>query len=300
MPIDPFHISRVVVAFDGSEPSHTALRLGTEFAVARGADLLLVCAVEVSIDPTWTGAFGETAHKALTTAARTAAATLDEARVSQLVRTGHAPTALLEITRPGDLLVTGTHGHRPVVGVLLGSTSSSLITHAHCPVLVARPTTIAASAPVVVGVDGSRAAHGALRMAADEADRLRVPLRAIAAVPPVIDAAGMVSGPDDATLRAAESRLAEAVAGLRQDRPDLVIDMVVSQTHPVETLLRASHDAGLLVLGSRGRGPIKSALLGSVSRDVAQRAACSVLVVRPFDNAASSEIHQRHDAMSSS
>ena len=39
--------------------------------------------------------------------------------------------------------------------------------------------------------------------------------------------------------------------------------------------------AGLIVMGSRGRGPLKRALMGSVSDSVVRHAHCPVLVVRP-------------------
>jgi len=50
---------------------------------------------------------------------------------------------------------------------------------------------------------------------------------------------------------------------------------------PADTLVAASEDADLLVIGSRGLHGFRA--LGSVSEKVAHRAESSVLVVRPFD-----------------
>jgi nucleotide-binding universal stress UspA family protein len=88
------------------------------------------------------------------------------------------------------------------------------------------------------------------------------------------------------------------VAGLHADRPDLVVETDVKQGHPVDVLVNATRHAGLLVLGSRGRGPIRSVLLGSVSREVAQRARCSVLVVRPAPRHSNvpDQTHESHTA----
>ncbi|WP_327049418.1 universal stress protein [Microbispora sp. NBC_01189] len=51
--------------------------------------------------------------------------------------------------------------------------------------------------------------------------------------------------------------------------------------HPVDALIQASRTADLLVVGSRGRGALGSAMLGSVSRGVLHHADCPVAVVRP-------------------
>jgi nucleotide-binding universal stress UspA family protein len=50
---------------------------------------------------------------------------------------------------------------------------------------------------------------------------------------------------------------------------------------PAEHLVQLSEDAGLLVVGSRGRGGVRSTLLGSVALHCATSAACPVVVVHP-------------------
>jgi nucleotide-binding universal stress UspA family protein len=51
-----------------------------------------------------------------------------------------------------------------------------------------------------------------------------------------------------------------------------------------EELARAAADrkAALLVVGSRGRGSVRAALLGSVSAEVTRRAGCPVVIVPPL------------------
>ncbi len=273
---------RVVTAFDGSTPSWEALRVAVEEASARGLALHVVAAVDVeAAGPdalrTWTA----TTQDAVERARAWAAGPLGAHRVTTLSRVARPVDLVLGACRDDDLLVIGSHGHRPVTRMLLGSTSTAVATHAPCPVLVVRGTRPRVDDPVLVGVDGSATASAAVTFAADAADRYGVPLRALVAIPPAVDARGFVSGPDDPAVAGATATLAEAVAGLGEDHPDVDVEQLVVQTHPVEALLRHARGARLVVVGSRGLGGVRAMLLGSVGREMLQRAPCQVAVVRP-------------------
>lgn len=275
-------LTRVVVAYDGSAPARAALEIGLDEAVDRGVPVHLVTAVDPG--PAVDGSVPlllATAQRAAQEAAQQASGVLGEDRVSHAVEVGAAAAVVLAACRPEDLLVLGSHGHRPVARMLLGSTSTTVATHAVCPVMIVRGVRPRPDAYVLVGVDGSATSTRALRLGADEADRHQVALRAVIAVPPVVDAYGFVSGPDEPRLVEAQVVLAESVAGLRQDYPDLVVEPLVVQTHPVEALMRHARVARLVVVGSRGRGGIASMLLGSVSREMLLRAPCAVALARP-------------------
>ena len=71
------------------------------------------------------------------------------------------------------------------------------------------------------------------------------------------------------------ANLAQAVAAL----PNESVESEILEGDPAHRLAESSADLALLVLGSRGYGPVRSVLLGSVSADVARTAACPVLVV---------------------
>ena len=74
----------------------------------------------------------------------------------------------------------------------------------------------------------------------------------------------------------AEADLRAAVDGLGDD-VDSVIDILVND--PVDGLLAAARHVDLLVIGSRGHGHLRAAILGSVSHSVSQHAPCPVIIL---------------------
>jgi nucleotide-binding universal stress UspA family protein len=278
------NVSRVLVGYDGSPSGESALTAAIFEAAARHAALRVVHAVEVPARlPVYEDAYRRVAREAVVLAARRAAAVLGGPRVTWHVDVASPSVLLLSQARPEDLLVVGSHGHRPVARMLLGSTGAAVAAHAPCPVLVVRGPRVRQAGPVVVGVDGSAVSSAAVAFAADVAVREGTTLRAVLAVPPGTDALGFVVGPDDPEVTEARAALAEAVAGLAVEHPDLDVERVLVQTHPVEALLRASRAARLLVVGSRGLGGLRGMVLGSVSREALLHASCPVAVVRPAE-----------------
>ena len=142
---------------------------------------------------------------------------------------------------------------------------------------------------IVVGVDGSDGSDEAVDWAADLAARSRRALTVLhTEAPPVPwNAVGYTGDLSAApTLResvlAAGGRITDAASERARTRhPDLELGAVTGTVDPRRGLVEASHRAHLIVLGSRGRGPLASVLLGSVSREVSRSAACPVVVIRP-------------------
>ncbi|UGQ12687.1 universal stress protein [Yinghuangia sp. ASG 101] len=134
------------------------------------------------------------------------------------------------------------------------------------------------SAHVIVAVDGSPAADNAVDWAADEAalrgTRLEV-LHAWEWKP--------YEGHEwygEQLLGVSDDILEAAVTRARARRPELAITATVDHGVAEEVVGRAGDRAGLLVMGSRGRGGFTGMLLGSVSRSVAAEGRCPLLVVR--------------------
>jgi nucleotide-binding universal stress UspA family protein len=140
---------------------------------------------------------------------------------------------------------------------------------------------------VVVGLDGSADAETALRYAVEEAARRGSGVRAVTALePPEVwaFAAGITPVPDSEVIRAEmRDRTTSAVEDIRERLPEhlravpIAVDAVAGRAVPV--LVEESLGADLLVVGHRGRGGLRSRVLGSVGLGCVLHAACPVTVV---------------------
>lgn len=131
---------------------------------------------------------------------------------------------------------------------------------------------------IVVGVDGSDHGNSALRWALDEAEVHGSEVLAVFAWQlPFIDIPGAFDRGEMEDL--AKDFLVKAVAAV-EPAPTVPMNLQVAQGDVSETLIRASEEADLLVLGSRGRGGFAGLHLGSVSQECVTHAYCPVVVVR--------------------
>ena len=141
---------------------------------------------------------------------------------------------------------------------------------------------------VVVGVDGSVSAQGALAWAAAEAASRQCPLRIVHAFSwPMIGNPLDMAFVGDMNLglqSAAEGILIEAEAHARGLAPDIKVTANLFIGPAAATLLNEAQDADLVVVGSRGVGGFRGLLVGSVSSTVAAHAPCPVIVVHPHRN----------------
>lgn len=132
--------------------------------------------------------------------------------------------------------------------------------------------------PVVVGVDGSEVSALALRVAAQEARETDAPLRVVHAW--LVTDPGLPLEHAPRLDSATEEQLAER---LHEHVVDAVGDAAaqerVTYGYPGRVLAEESEDAALVVVGSRGLGAVRSALLGSMSAYVLDHARCPVMVV---------------------
>jgi nucleotide-binding universal stress UspA family protein len=145
-----------------------------------------------------------------------------------------------------------------------------------------------ATGTVVVGVDGSPESRAAIEFALQEAMRRRAGVRVIAAAQlpeywTIAYGTADLPSPEDViadTKRLARQTLDEVVnAHPELAAVEFTVEAVAGQPGPV--LVDASEGADLLVIGHRGRGAVRSALLGSVGLHCVLHATCPTTVVRP-------------------
>ena len=140
---------------------------------------------------------------------------------------------------------------------------------------------------IVVGVDQSPGAKAALGFALEEARLRHGKLRVVHAWQfGYIGATGLegdlpvVGGDLDDVRRAATANVNAIVAEAAAGADGVEIETRIGQGAPAAVLIGESRRAELLVVGSRGHGGFASLLLGSVSQQCAQHAACPVVIVR--------------------
>lgn len=300
------HDDVVLVGVDGSAASLHALDWAAAQARTHGRSLRIICSYSL---PSFTAASLDGGYAALDDSAiqEGARAVLAEARgrvashgldVTATVATGDAAGVLVELSHDVALVVVGTRGRGGFADRLLGTVSSALPAHAHCPTVVVPlrshgpGVVLPDDAPlppvepvrrIVVGIDGSPQADLALRCAIQEAEVWGAELTAVAGVP-VGAGTGVL-----AWLPAAvdhEQVLADAAVGLDVvvdralvDHPDLTVKRHVLDGTGAELLTEFSTATDLIVVGSRGRGGFAGLLMGSTSQAVLHHAVCPVMVV---------------------
>jgi nucleotide-binding universal stress UspA family protein len=196
-----------------------------------------------------------------------------QASADRVIEHGDTALRLASVASDKDarLIVVGTRRRSIASAALLGSVSATLSVRAPCPVVVvpdAEPEHGRGAGGIVCGVDGSNAAAAVAVTAAGLARALDVSLTLVSADAPHADGAWSERA---LTAASAHARVA----------PQL--DWVTAVGDPAHELARVAfeHDAALLVVGSRGRGPLRSAMVGSVSARLTRLASCPVVIVPP-------------------
>jgi nucleotide-binding universal stress UspA family protein len=197
---------------------------------------------------------------------------------------GGSPGAVLTVLAEKeqfDAIVIGSP-HRGTLGrVLIGSVARNLLNGAPCGVVVA-PKGYAEREhdtfrTIAVGYDGTPEAKQALRRSEELARPSNATIRIVTVVSLPTAPPGGVGYTPTPVPADPDKILNEAVKSVD---PKLGAETRRLEGSPAISLIRECEDGvDLLVLGSRGYGPLARVLLGSVSRHVAQEAACPVWVV---------------------
>jgi len=281
----------IIVGIDGSPESDAAVNWAAHDAAIRGLPLTVVH-VESPAAATWSQApvleespeeqqaEGRSLLAHASAIARDAIA--DTARVHIAGELLSSPTpvpTLVDQSKDAELIVVGSRGRGALSRSLLGSVSSGLIRHAHCPVALIRDEDPQLPDPVLVGIDGSTS-DLATAIAFEEASLRNVELIALHTWNDIDMNA--IPGYDWSPTTAKEGHLlAEALAGWQQRYPNVSVQNRLVSDRAAHALVDASQSAQLVVVGSHGSGALAGMLLGSVSNAVVQAVQRPVIVARP-------------------
>jgi nucleotide-binding universal stress UspA family protein len=272
-------VETIVLGFDGNEASIVALDWVAERAASRPThvEIVLIGGTLLQVD------FGRDAG--LIEAERRLRDRAPDAEVESHRFTGKMPDALLERARGADLLAVGARRGRAVWSSPSRWMPLRVASGSRTPVVVVPDDWDPTTGRVVVGLDDDDSSVSAADFAAREAAISQTPLTLVHTWtmprPQMEGSVALLASPIEA--RAVQRRiLREAAARAQGAHPDLVIEQILEQSNPASALLRAAHQASLLVLGTHHRGPWTGAVLGSIGQDVLSQCRTPVCVV-PHD-----------------
>ena len=178
-----------------------------------------------------------------------------------------------------------------------GTIGTSTVT-TPAPQVVRHPT----KGAIVVGIDGSPGSRAALEYACDEAAMRGLPIAVVVAwTPPEVWVTPYPLVPSAYDMQGAAVELATTevdevlAARARRGASTPTVELVAASGPAAVVLERLSADAGMLVIGHRGRGAIASRLIGSVGLSAVVHAECTVVVVRPpQDEGLEADEHDSH------
>jgi nucleotide-binding universal stress UspA family protein len=276
----------IVVGVDGRKRSKDALALAATLAEYTGGDLQLVHAHGYG---PLEHILGDGGYRALVRTAFNASFY----QVKEVVGEGHAremraipdasPAAGLgriAESEGAQMIVVGPSRRTGLGRLRPSGVTERLLSGASVPVAVA-PRGYSSGerrlATVACAFDGSPEARLALDWADELARRSDAQLRVISVHSPIafgdlgVDGAFSRESTNEALRDAIEREQLEAITGRRAHA-------VVLTGNPARELARASRDTDILVMGSRGYGPVRATLLGGVSQYVLRHSSCAVVV----------------------
>jgi nucleotide-binding universal stress UspA family protein len=296
----------VVAGIDGSAAARSAAEWAAADAVLRGAPLRLVHALDhpasasypspVLVSPPVTAQMRTWARQLLETTSTELAAKHPGLVVDTAAVDGTPWSVLVDESARASLTVVGSHGGGQLSEVVLGSVASRLTSHAHGSVVIVRKHAgpqASPARPVVVGVDGSAEADGAISFAFGEAALRGCPLVAVHAWNDRPLEHSLAGGPlhldADAVHAEQQRRLLAHLGRWTRRHPHVEVQPAVLRGKPAAAVLHylahAAEPPQLVVVGHRGRGGFARLLLGSTSTALVVHAPCPVVVVRNWADA---------------
>lgn len=287
----------LVVGVDGSASSLQAVDWSVDEAARHGATLRLVhaCGHERHGSPAPDAASSvppagrDAAERIVASAVERARRPGSRVEVEGAVVAGPPADTLLAEDRRAWALVTGSHGHGTITGLLLGSVGLSVAARAHCPVIVVRggePGVRGAFRRITLGVGDAPGESAVVGFALGEAEARGCELHAVRAwrapAHHVQYHPLLTGGPHVAHEELASEALTAAVGMSLSDRGPATLHREVIEGPVTKVLLAASAASDLLVVGATRPGRVADgtgAQLGRAGHAALHHSSCPVAVV---------------------
>ena len=212
-----------------------------------------------------------------------------QTRPSVIVRTGDPARLIIDTLEESNsqLLILGQHARRPLRDALVGTIAEKVLMVKRRPLLVVQEEPLAAYERVLLALDASETSAGAVKASESLVVAPRTRMKVVHAhetpFTSMLDYAGVDA---DAIARYASDWERDAVSAVRALVRSASVDderyeISVEQGQPVSAILRVveSYAPDLMVIGTRGRGRVGRALLGSVANRLLHELSCDALFV---------------------
>jgi nucleotide-binding universal stress UspA family protein len=274
--------TKILLATHGSVDAELAATTAVNLAKSTGSELHVVDVFPgpAYVHPYYETHFPEAAERLRREARKGRQEVLDERveRIGELggsvaqthIREGETDAEIVTLAEEVEagLIAIGSRGRGGLRRALMGNVSDSVVRHAHCPVMVVRAEAVEFPAKILVATDRSREAKLAATTAADLAKSTNSELHVVHV--------GFEQSRDEA-----QKELEEEVDMIRESgAQDIQAHLEFGMPDTAIIEMAEELGAGLIVMGSRGLGGVRRALLGSISDSVVRHAHCPVMVVR--------------------
>ena len=290
---NPTTTGNILVGIDGSPSSEHAVMWAAEEAHLQQRGITLVHAKPKlpAGEMAWLAGAGIHPHAVAQQIDSSGQRIVDRARALVKDRFPEVPVAdvcsygdprhqLLELASESPMVVVGTRGHGPVVGLLLGSVSGALVRHSAIPVAIVRPGH-EESLGVLIAADGSPDSLVPVETAYREASQRRLPLTIAHCLFDglMAQARWAAVSSTDPFGDEARIRIAETVAGMAEKFPDVSVDVKIARGDIDAFLVDMSQRFDLLVIGRPPRTLGQRLTFSGLTTSIAEHAHSTVLVV---------------------
>jgi nucleotide-binding universal stress UspA family protein len=281
----------IVVAYDGSEYSKSALMEASNWIKRHGGSAVLVHAV--FFDEEEFGTIPDQLEKRMNFGKKICHQAKEEAssalglNLESIICEGEPPDTIAEIAqaKKADLIAIGTHGRKGIKKLLMGSVTSGLIGKAPCDVLVVKKLCTACSGmyeSVLVPFDGSECGKQALKQACRIASLDGSAVTVLYVIPRYEEMIGFYrSSSIKSSLMNEAQKITERAGELALEN-GIRVKVLIEDGDVSGKISEIAGKEGndLIVMGSYGWSGINKAVIGSNTERVIMHANCPILVVR--------------------